>query len=193
MNKQLKKAQVPLGILAALAVFGGLSFYLINPVISDFMSAKTAKEQAIEEERRLAEEDQRIKSKTAQEEMKIKSLKTIYESNFKSSVANLGIFGTMFEDIITRVQTAGLMIRAIEYDLKPASDVIFQKFEAKYNVCELKFFLVGTYSQLQTFLVDLNNTFPYLVSVSKIDVEAFANNTDYLLIDLSVNLYSKKK
>ena len=61
-----------------------------------------------------------------------------------------------------------------------------------YNACELKFFFVGTYSQLQSFLSEINNNFEYLTFVSKLSVTAFAKNTDYLLINTSITIYSKK-
>lgn len=193
MNTQIKKYLLPIGIAVSVIVFLVVTYVLVQPIVSDFITTKQAKESAEVEEKQLAEEDKRLQEESNKEAIRLKSLKQIYETNLKSSVANLGIFGTMFEEIIDRVQYSGLMIRSIEYDLKPETDMIYQKFEAKYNVCELKFFLVGTYSQLQAFLVDLNNTFPYLLTISKIDVEAFSNNTDYILIDLSINLYSKKK
>ena len=99
----------------------------------------------------------------------------------------------MFEEIIKRAQSNGLLIRSIEYDMKPADDPIYMEYSDTYNVCQLKFFLVGSYSQLQAFLNGINNNFEYLTSISKLNVTAFRANTDYLLINLGITLYSKKQ
>ena len=105
---------------------------------------------------------------------------------------NLSVFGTMFEDIIAKIQKNGLFIRSIEYNMRPEADQIYQIGSKSYNVCELNFFLVGTYSQLQDLLVEMNNNFNYLTYISKLNITSFNANTDYLLIDTSITLYSKK-
>ena len=98
----------------------------------------------------------------------------------------------MFEEIIRKAQKNGLMIRSIEYDMRPATDPIYLENPEAYNACELKFFFVGSYAQLQTFLSDMNNNFGYLTYISKLNITAFTSNTDYLLINISITLYSKK-
>lgn len=192
MNKQIKKQLAPLCILVSVIIFAAVLFFTVKPLFESFSEAKTQRENAEREEKELAEKDRLLKEEAAKEEMRLKAIKPIYQSDLQSDAENLGMFGSMFEDIIRRVQYNGLYIRSIEYDLKPASDLLFQKFAEEYNVCELKFFLVGTYAQLQSFLVELNNTFPYLSTVSALDVAAFSENTDYILINMSITLYSKK-
>ncbi len=192
MNKQLKKQIIPLCILVSVLIFIGIVFSTVKPLIEEFNNAKNDKANAEQQARELEEQDKILKEKNTKEEMKLRSIKQIYETNQASANENLGMFGNMFEDIIKRVKYNGLLIRSIEYDLKPAFDPLYQKFPESYNACELKFFLVGTYSQLQTFLVELNNNFPYLITVSKLDISSFSGNTDYILIGLSLTLYSKK-
>ena len=76
--------------------------------------------------------------------------------------------------------------------MRPANDPIYIENPEIYNACELKFFFVGSYSQLQAFLSDMNNNFKYLTYISKLNITAFTSNTDYLLINISITLYSKK-
>ncbi len=192
MDKQLKKLIVPGAILASIVIFVGILFATINPMIEEYNQSKSQQEAKAQEEKQLEEEVKKKEEEETKEAMRLKAIKPIYQSDLSSSAENLGIFGNMFEDIIKRVQYNGLAIRSIEYDLKPASDLFYQKFSEDYNVCELKFFLVGTYTQLQSFLVELNNTFPYFISISKLEASAFIGNTDYILVILSVDLYSKK-
>ncbi len=192
MNKQLKKQIVPLCILVSVIIFVAVLYFGVKPLVDKYNEAKIQQQNAAREEQELAEKDKQMKEENTKEEMKLKAIKQIYQANQNATGENLGMFGNMFEDIIKRVQYNGLLIRSIEYDLKPAFDQIYQKFPDDYNVCELKFFLVGTYSQLQSFLVELNNTFPYLLTLSKLDVAAFSDNTDYILISMSLTLYSKK-
>ena len=127
-----------------------------------------------------------------QDAMKLKSIKQIYESDYSETNDNLAAFGTMFDDIIKTAQSNNLFIRSIEYDTKPSDNTIYANFSDQYNVCKLKFFLVGKYPDLRNFLDDVANNFQYLLSVSDINVTSFSGDTDFILIKLSVSLYSKK-
>ena len=98
----------------------------------------------------------------------------------------------MFDEIIKKAQANGLAIRSIEYNMNPANNEVLNSFSDLYNVCELKFFFVGTYRQLQTFLSDLIDNYQYLVSVSNMDITAFSGNTDYIIIKMGIVLYAKK-
>jgi len=193
MDNNIKKLILPIGVVVAAAIFIALLITLIKPVLEEYDTSIKAKEQAEQESKRLEQEDKVRKEQNTQEEMKLKSLKPIYQADIDASESeNLGIFGTMFDDIIQKIQSVGLYIRSIEYDMHPENDPIFKEFSTEYNVCELKFFLVGTYTQLQAFLVELNNNYPYLTTISKLDVADFTGDTNYILADLSLTLYSKK-
>lgn len=192
MNKKLNQL-VPLIFLLAVIIFFALIYTMVKKSFDDYNTAIANAKQAQEEMKNKEKEATEAEAKHAQEEMKLKSIKQIYQTNVDSSIAGLSIYGNMFEDIIQRAQTNNLLIRSIEYDLRPSYDPIFASFSNIYNACELKLYLVGNYTQLRSFLIEMNNNFPYLMSISKLDVTAFAANTDYILIKLSITLYSKRK
>lgn len=191
MNKKNKNLAY-LCILVAIILFFGLIWVFVVPSYNEFESTKSQLTQNEKELERLEAESAKIKDRQAKEELQLKSLKQIYQNDLKGSSDNLSVFGTMFDDLIKTAQANGLLIRSIEYDMNPGSDPIVNNFAAQYNACELKFFFVGSYSQLKTYLNEITAKFPYLLSISSLNVTAFPENTDYLLIKLSVNLYSKK-
>ena len=180
MNKKNKQL-VPICFALAILLFFIISFVAIKPKYEEFNEMQIRANKNNNERETLEAEN-----------IKLKSLKPIYESNLEPATENLGIFGNMFEEIIRKAQKNGLMIRSIEYDMRPATDPIYVENPEAYNACELKFFFVGTYAQLQTFLSDMNNNFNYLTYISKLSITAFTANTDYLLINISITLYSKK-
>lgn len=187
-NKQLVPAIFALSIL----IFALIVFFTLGPKFEEYNEAQIKNTKINVDRENLEDQVSKIKAEQEQEDIKMQSLKTVYKSEIESSSDNLGMFGSMFDEIIKLAQNNSLRIRSIEYDMRPASDPIYTENEDSYNVCELKFFFVGTYSQLGSFLADINNRFQYLVYLSKLDVTAFASNTDYLLISSSITLYSKK-
>jgi hypothetical protein len=191
MNKKNKNLAY-LCILVAIILFFGLVWGFVVPSYNEFESTKSQLTQNEKELERLEAESAKIKDKQAKEELQLKSLKQIYQNDLKGNSDNLSVFGTMFDDLIKTAQANGLLIRSIEYDMNPSFDPIVSNFATQYNACELKFFFVGSYSQLKTYLNEITVKFPYLLSISSLNVTAFPENTDYLLIKLSVNLYSKK-
>lgn len=192
MNKKTKKL-IPFVIIFLMIVVGIVALYfLISPMVQEYNTEKNRNIRAKNETKKMQAQQKRFEQEKKEQEEKLKTLKPIYKSEVPPSADTLSAFGNMFEDIIKRVQYNGLMIRSLEYDMKPTFDPVFKHLEAQYNTCELKFFLIGTYSQLQSFLVEINNDFPYMISISKLDVSTFIDNTDYVVIHLSLNIYSKK-
>lgn len=189
MNKNNQK-YVPICYLLAAIIFFVVLYMFCQPKFEEYNQSKNSASSSERQKTELAEKLKKIESEKALSDMKMKNLKTIVETNVDSSAANLGMFGNLFETIINKCRANGLFIRSIEYDLNPSSDPIYQE-NADYNVCELKLTLVGEYAKLKTFLADLN-TVENLIYISKMDVSAFTGNTDYLLINISINLYSKK-
>ena len=191
-NKVLKSNFVLFITILALAIFIALVVFIGKTSYEGFMSAQDQfKQSQIELDQAQREVDE-SKATLQKEEDLLRSIKSIYNAEAPSSNDNLSAFGTMFDDVIQRIQQNGLMIRAIEYKMNPEGDAVFANFGKDYNVCTLKFFLVGTYAQLKTLLNELNGNFPYLLGVSKTNVLVYKENTDYILADLSVTLYSKK-
>lgn len=192
MKKQNKQI-VPLCFLAAILLFGVIVWSMINPVLTEFNDARSSSERNAKELENIRQKYNKAKEKRDQEEMQLKSIKQVYQTEYDgNSTDNLAMYGDTFEDIIKRAQYNDLFIRSIEYDTKPASDSIYANFSEQYNACELKFVLVGKYPQLKAFLNEVINNFQYLLSISRINVTAFSGDTDYILIDMGLTLYSKK-
>ncbi len=192
MNKRNKQI-VPLCFLIAIVIFAVILFLVCKPKIDEYQEIQIRSAKNKIEREDLEARIQKIEDAEKEEKLKLQSLKPIYESPASNtSNENLGIFGNMFEDIINIAQKNGLLIRSIEYDMRPAEDPIYIESPDLYNVCELKFFFVGSYSQLQSFFSDINKEISYLTYISNLNITAFTENTDYLLINTSITLYSKK-
>lgn len=191
MNKKYNQ-YVPFVLIAAILLIGFIVFMGTKDTLTEFNEAQSA---ISNYERKIKEKESEISALDKamnQEKVKLQSIKPVYETDLDSANKNLGIYGNMFENLVKRAQSNGLMIRSIEYNMTPENDPLLTDSADKYNACELKFFLVGTYSQLQGFLMEVNNNFEYLVSISKLSVTAFDRNTDYILANTSITLYSKK-
>ena len=191
MNKSLNQ-YVPLIGIVAVILAALLIFLCTKDLLTEFSEAKEA---VANHERQVHEKEKEINAIDAaaeEERLKLKSLKPVYEAEVDSASQNLGIYGDMFEKLVKGAQRNGLMIRSIEYNMTPETDLLLEEHSDAYNACELKFFFVGTYSQLQSFLSEVNNNFEYLTYVSNLSVTAFSKNTDYLLINTSITMYSKK-
>ena len=190
MNKK-NNQYVPICFLAGLILCIAVVFFMVKPALEEYNDAKDRSARAASDLRTYEERAQKEKQKQAEEEMNLKSIKQIYETVYDNT-DNLAAFGTMFDDLIKKAQENDLFIRSIEYDTKPADNSIYTDFSEQYNVCKLNFFLVGKYPNLRNFLNDITNNFKYLISVSDLNITAFANDTDYILIKMSLTLYSKK-
>lgn len=169
-----------------------LIYFFVQPAYMSFDEESKSRVSTEKELKTLSERAEKEKQRRAEEEMNLKSIKQIYESGYSGESDGLSAYGTMFDDIIKLAQQNNLFIRSIEYDTKPIDNSIYNSFSEQYNVCKLKFFLVGKYPNLRTFLNDITNNFQYLVSVSDLNITAFTGDTDYILIKLSLTLYSKK-
>lgn len=191
MNKKNKQL-VPICFALAILLFFIIIFVVVKPKYEEYSEMQIRATKNDFERQSLEEQIKKIDEQKEAENLKLKSLKPIYETNLDSSTENLGMFGNMFEDIIKKAQNNGLLIRSIEYDMRPANDPIYMESSEVYNACELKFFFVGSYAQFQAFLADMNNNFEYLTYFSNLNITAFKGNTDYLLINFSITLYSKK-
>ena len=191
MNKKNKQI-VPLCFLISVIVFFAITYIMVSSSVEEYKNANDSQTAVKAEFENYQTKYNQSKEQKAKDEQQLQTIKPVYESTENSENENLGVFGTMFEDIIKKAQYNGLLIRSIEYDMRPADDQIFLNFSDSYNVCELKFFFVGTYAQLKTFMNELLNNFKYLISISRLNITSFTGNTDYLLINMSITLYSKK-
>lgn len=191
--KKTNKQIVPLLFLLAIGLFLGICYFFINPAYTEYADIKASSENSAKELENYEQKYNKAKEKRAQEEMQLKSIKQVYQTNYNIATNdNLAMFGDMFDELIKRAQYNDLFIRSIEYDMKPINDSIYTNFSEQYNACELKFVLVGKYPQLRAYLNEITNNFQYLLSLSRINVTAFSGDTDYILIDMGITLYSKK-
>ena len=191
-NKILKSNFIAFIVLLAIAIFVGLTLLIVKPAIDEYTNLQGVVAQNQQDLALAQKEVDESRSTLQQEEDLLKNIKTIFQATSESASDNLSMFGTMFDDVIQRIQQNGLMIRAIEYKMNPENDALYANFSKDYNICTLKFFLVGSYAQVKTLFNDLHNNFPYLIGLSKVNVLSYEDNTDYVLVDLSVTLYSKK-
>ncbi len=191
MNKKNKQL-IPLCFVIAVVLFFGLIYTTVSSTFEEYKNTGTSGNVVDAQLNKAKSEFNDSVKQKKENETQMQSIKQVFETKENSDGENLGAFGTMFEDIIKLIQSNSLLIRSIEYDMRPAEDQIYLNYLDIYNVCELKFFLVGTYTQLKSLLKELTTTFPYLVSISRMNVTAFTGNTDYILINLSITLYSKK-
>ena len=191
MNKKNNPYVLACFVVAAVMCVA-LMYFFIQPAFLAYDEESKGKVSTEKELKKLSERAEKEKQRRAEEELNLKSIKQIYESGVSGETDGLSAFGTMFDDIIKLAQQNNLFIRSIEYDTKPADSTIYTDFNDQYNVCKLKFFFVGKYPNLRTFLNDITNNFKYLISVSDLNITAFANDTDYILIKMSLTLYSKK-
>ena len=191
MNKKYQQF-VPLCLILAAVLVIFVLFVSCKPKIEELLDISAEVSRASEQKAKLEEQNKKEEANRQAEDMKLRSLKPIYKSNVSGSNDSLGVFGNMFEDLIKMAQVNGLLIRSIEYNMRPSNDILYSSNSDNYNACELKFFFVGTYGQMQAFLNDMNKNFQYLVSISGLSISAFPENPDYLLINESITLYSEK-
>ena len=153
MNKKYQTF-VPIIFILAAFVFILIMFFTVYPKYNEFNDKTQESNQILEDNQTYKEQYEQAKAVIEQNKIKLQSIKQVYESNINAENNNLSAYGTMFDEIIKKAQANGLAIRSIEYNMNPANNEVLNSFSDLYNVCELKFFFVGTYRQLQTFLSD---------------------------------------
>ena len=190
----MKKNKFLMGGIAIFSVimFFGILWAFINEPLQNYNDKKQQRADTTLELEAKRQNYEALQKKNSEEEMKLKSIKQMYTSE-NSNASDLSAFGPMFNDIISSVQSNGLIIRSIEYKMNPVNDAISADNPDAFNACELKFFLVGSYAQLRNFLNYVVTDYNYLVSLSNLEVTAFPGDTDYLLANISIILYAKKE
>ncbi len=192
MNKKNSSQYVLICFVAGVFICIAVIYLLIAPALTSFQEGSRGQTNSESELKKITEKVEKEKRRLEEEEINLRSIKQIYETNVDGDASNLSSFGTMFDDVIKIAQQNSLFIRSIEYDTTPDENSVYANFNDQYNVCKLKFFFVGKYSNLRTFLNDITNNFKYLISISDLNVTVFSSDTDYILIRISLSLYSKK-
>lgn len=152
------------------------------------LSEHKAQQEKLNEVKKKLEEFEKAKQEMLNKQNKIKPV-------FSQKMApedSIASFGGMFEDIIDYVKMNGIMLRSVEYNLNPPEDPIYSAFPNLYNVCKVNLFIIGTYAQMEGFLRDLT-VYPYFINLSDMNVEPYEKDKEYLLVNISITLYSKKQ
>lgn len=189
----MKKSKqiVPICILLALVLFVFIAFTIIKGSIEEYNAASTkslAAQQSLEE---IQIQEKQAAAEKQANELQINSIKPVFPAPKGADPQTLTVFGPMFNDLANAiVKTKDLYIRSIDYKMNPQDDQLVAQYGSDYNVCAVKFFLVGTYFSFHRFLQDFTK-FPFLMAITKLDISTYPDNTDYILIHLTVNLYSK--
>ena len=177
------------GILIVLALIVGF-----QQIIQSAGQIKEASLQNRKEKEKVKEVNKKLADiESAKKKMldKQNKMKPVFDPK-TSAEDSIASFGGMFEDIIDYVKMDGIKLRSVEYKINPSDDPIYGKFPTLYNVCKVKLFVIGTYTQLEGLLRDLT-VYPYFINISEVNIVPYEKNKQYLLINLSVTLYSKKQ
>ena len=191
MNKKIQQF-VPFCLLLAGVLTVVMLFLFCKTRIEELVEVRNETSKANIQKANLQAQLKKEEEEQSQQQIKLKSLKPIYTSDMIESSDSLSSFGSMFDDIIRFAQRDGLLIRSIEYNMKPTNDPLYSFNADDYNACELKFFFVGTYDKMKAFLDDMNTNFEYLTSISNLNISAFQEDDNYLLISETITLYSEK-
>ncbi len=100
-------------------------------------------------------------------------------------------FSEMLDTVLELAKESGLKIKTIEFKDIPESDPVKQNHASTHNAAMLNTQLIGTYTELQTFLREVYR-YQYLIGIQKVEITPYERDKKILIIDLSLALYSKK-
>ncbi len=134
-----------------------------------------------------------LESEKQQQQANMNTLKPFFEMPGAFDDTSLASFGSMLEDIVEDyIKPHGVMVRSIDYTIDPPEDPISSTFAPNYRSCALELYLICKYANLHDLIYDLINNFPHFISISQMVVSAYPADKEYLLVYLTVNLYTKK-
>ena len=170
------------------AVIFSLKFFISSVInLNNASNDKKGQIARVEEIKARFADVEKEKSVRLAEENK---LKPFFEPQGVSN-DSLASFGGMFEDMVDFVKMNNLMLRSVEYQMYPKEDPFFVNFPNDFNVCGIKFYIVGSYTQLLKFLDDIL-TYPYFLDITDISVKPYRKDDQYVLVNMTITLYSKK-
>lgn len=180
-------------IIISVIIIVLFTFIGIRQIVVSVQKITTTKLEHKKQTEKLKESSKKLDGfKKAKQKMldKQNKLKPVFEQR-NAPEDSLSSFGGMFDDIIDYLKMNNMMLRTVQYVLNPSDDQIYSRFPTLYNVCKINIYAVGTYTQLQGFLRDLT-VYPYFINISNIHIVPYNKNQNYLLISLSICVYSKK-
>ena len=128
-------------------------------------------------------------AENADEKKESKSGKVIYGVSGEQFTAEAS-FGIIFENLLANLTNSGVRVRSIEYDYHPADDKILSAGLNGYNVCEISFVSVGSYSQFQNFFKNIAKE-KYLSNIYEVYIEPYDKDKTILITRFKIRLYTK--
>ena len=130
-----------------------------------------------------------IKVKNQKEEEESPEIKKIYTLE-GMRFGNNASFAPLFDDMIAVAKGSGIRIRSVDYNYTPEEDPIFAAKAGGVNVCELTTTIVGTYSEIQTFLKTIISQ-KYLVNIAQVEIISWQRDRSVLIANLKLRYYTK--
>ena len=130
-----------------------------------------------------------IKVKNQKEEEESPDIKKIYTLE-GMRFGNNASFAPLFDDMIAVAKGSGIRIRSVDYNYAPEEDPIFAAKAGGVNVCELTTTIVGTYSEIQTFLKTIISQ-KYLVNIAQVEIVSWQRDRSVLIANLKLRYYTK--
>ena len=124
MNKKNNNL-VPIIFVVAILLFGVIAYMMVGTAKDEYDNALASQVSSTSDLDTYKSQYETSKAEREKNELQIQSIKQVYQSTMNGANENLGVFGTMFEDIIKKAQYNGLLIRSIEYDMRPSSDPLY--------------------------------------------------------------------
>ena len=136
---------------------------------------------------RKAELEVQVREQKQEEESPdLKKIYTLEGMRFGNNAS----FAPLFDDMISVAKGSGIRIRSVDYNYTPEEDPIFAAKAGGVNVCELSTTIVGTYSEIQTFLKTIISQ-KYLVNIAQVEIVSWQRDRSVLIANLKLRYYTK--
>lgn len=185
-----EKVIIPIILFIVIVV---AAIFLVQDPFRRSIEASDKEKSAVELNQKLQSQLDALESEKEQQQANMNTLKPFFEMQGEFDDTSLASFGSMLEDIVEDyIKPHGVMVRSIDYTIDPPEDPISSAFAPNYRSCALELYLICKYSNLHDLLYSLINDFPYFISISQMVVSAYPADKEYLLVYLTINLYTKK-
>ncbi|MBR6162988.1 hypothetical protein IKQ26_03730 [bacterium] len=190
--KSMRPEKVIIPIIIFIAIILAAIFFVQDP-FRRTIEASDRQKAKMEERQNLQAQLDALESEKEQQQANMNTLKPFYVMQGEFDDTSLASFGGMLEDIVENyIKPHGVMVRSIDYTIDPPEDPITAAFAPNYRSCALELYLICKYPQLHDLVYSLINDFPNFISISQMVVSAYPADKEYLLVYLTINLYTKK-
>lgn len=176
-------------VLVVVLVFG---LTKIVPLIGNFFDLRTqvnSKYSSVSDLQRQIDKHKQDEA-AADSAKALEPTKQIYSSEGAGEDAETS-FTVLFDDVINMAKYNGVKVYSIEYAYNPADDPFVKGASDKYNVCKLTMDLIADYADFEGFLKEIYK-YPYLINFDTLRIMPYQKNKKLLLIEVSLELYTKK-